>query len=150
MAERLLSEYVSVIAAIDPSNNATSLGSDVWDMENFEKVMAVVSAGAFGTAGTVDAKFLESATSNGTYTTHVASKSITQLTEAGSDDNKQAIINMNAAEVAATTMRWAKLKLTCGGTTNYISAIVLGWPRRTLAFTTIAAHDVSSVDEIVG
>jgi len=149
MAERLLSEFVSVIGAIDPSNSATSQGSDVWDMENFEKVMAIVQAGAFGTAGTIDAKFVQSATSNGTYTTHVASKSITQLTEAGSDDNKQAIINLNAAEVAAVTMRWAKLKVTCGGTTNYVNAVVLGAPRRTLAFTSIAAKDLSSVDEIV-
>ena len=149
MAERLLSEYLSVIGVIDPANNATSLGSDVFDFKNFEKVMAIISVGAFGTAGTVDAKFLQSATSNGTYTTYVATKSITQLTEAGSDDNKQAIINLNAAEVAAATMRWGKLKVTCGGTTNYIHAVVLGVPRRTEAFTTIAANDLSSVDEIV-
>lgn len=147
MAERLLSEQLSIIATIDPQSSSTTLKSDVWDMENFEKVMAIVAVGAFGTSGTLNAKFEASATSNGTFTT-VAGKKITALTEAGSDGNKQAIINLSAPEVAASTHRWARVFVT-SAQANLYSVIVLGQPRRTEAFTTIAAKDLSSVDEIV-
>lgn len=146
MAERLLSEVVSVIAAFDPSSSATTVATDAFDMKKWEKVMGILLVGAFATSGTLDAKFVESATSNGTFTTHVASKSITQLTDA--DLNKQVIVNLSAAEVQAVTMRWAKLKMT-NSSTQKLAAVVIGVGHYTEAFTTIAYSDLSSVDEIV-
>lgn len=149
MAESLMSEHIQLIAAIDPQKSATSLGSDVVDMKKWRRIMGVIMVGAFATAGTLDAKFLQSATSNGSYTTYVASKSITQLTEAGTDLNKQAIVNLSAAEVAAVTMRWAKLKVT-NSSTQYCAALIFGERSRYKEpWTTISYSDVSSVDEIV-
>jgi len=148
MAENLLSERLSLIATIDPQASSTTLKSDVFDMEHFEKVLAIVSVGAFGTSGTLDAKFEASATSNGTFTT-VSGKTITQLTEPGSDGNKQVLINLSAAEVAASTARWGRVFVTNAKGSNTYSVVVLGQPRRTEAFTTIARKDLSTVDEIV-
>lgn len=150
MAEHLLSERLSIIATIDPQASSTTLKTDVFDFENFEKVMAIVAVGAFGTSGTLDATFQFSATSNGSFSSHGSGKKITQLTEPGSDDNKQAIINVNAAEVNGTTCRWGRVLATNAKGSNSFAVIVLGQPRRTVAFTTVAAKDLSSVDEIVG
>jgi len=149
MAERKLSEYVSVIATIDPDEYTTaSYQSDVWDMQNFTQVMAVIMGGSFGTAGTLDAKFQFAPTSNGTYTT-VPGIAITQLTEAATSSDRQAVMNVSAGEVGASTNRWGRVNLDVGVETTDCAVIVLGKPVRTEAFTTIAAHDLSTVSEIV-
>ena len=149
MAYRKLSEYISVIGTIDPDANTTaSYQTDVFDFKNFEQVVAVVMAGAFGTAGTLDAQFQFAPTSNGTYTT-VPAIAMTQLTEAGSDDDKQVVMVCTAEQVAATTNRWGRVNLDVGVETTDCAVIVLGKPRLTLAFTSIAAHDLSTVDEII-
>lgn len=150
MAEFLMSERLPIVAAIDPSNSATTQFSDAVDMKKYRRIMAIVQVGAFGTAGTADAEFEGGATSTGAWSTVFASKAITQLTEAGSDDNKQVVLNLSDAEVAATTKRWVRLKMTMGGTTNYCNAVILGWKGKyTEAYTSISYGDLSSVDEIV-
>lgn len=150
MAERLASEEYSIIATIDPDEYAAStIATDVWNMKNFSKVMAIIMRGATTTSSTLDAKLKFAATSNGSYTTLSSGKYITQMTGVAADGDLQAIINLSAAEAAATTCEWVKLHMTIGTTKNDAAAIVLGKPVRTLAFTTIAANDLSTVDEIV-
>jgi hypothetical protein len=147
--EALMSEYLHVIATIDPGDQNTTVFSDAWDMQKYRQVMAVIMVGAFATGGTYDAHLQQAASSSGAWSTLVSSKAITQLTEVGSDDNKQVIINLNAAEVAATTKRWARLSLTAS-TTQPAAAVVIGTHSRFKEpWTTISYGDLASVDEIL-
>lgn len=146
MPESLLSERLSVLATLDPDFNHTSLATDAWDMAKVDRVMAIIMVGAATTNATVDGVIQFSATSNGTFTSGVSGKSITQLTDA--DGDKQVIINLSAAEAASTTKRWANLKVTAS-TTGYSAAIVLGETKLREPWTTIAYGDLASVDEIL-
>ena len=151
MAERLGSEEWSIIATIDPDQYATNtatLVSDVWDWKNFSKVMAIIQVGDFGTSASLAGK-LQVGVSSATFSTIGTGKKITALTEAGSDDDKQVIINCNAAEAGSTGGRYGRLFLGLTKTTSFLSAIVLGKPVRNEAYTSISAKDLSSVDEIV-
>lgn len=148
----LPSELSHIIAAIDPdaytTGDATSgiLTSDVWDMQNFRSVMAVVAIGDFGTSAALAVLLQESSSSDGTFTS-ISGKAITALTEAGSDGNKQVIINLFDAEM---TYRWARVQSTLTvGALDY-GVLVFGFdPRYQDAVTTTAYGDLSSVDEIV-
>jgi hypothetical protein len=150
MAERKPSEYLPIIATVDPQVATTqTLNSDAFDMQKYRAVMAIVQAGTFVTAGTIDATMSAGATSTGAWTT-ITGTGITQLTEVGSDDNKQVVINLTQADVSSTAKRWARLNLTIGGSSGPGSAVVLGIRGRFAeAFTTISYGDLSSVDEIV-
>ena len=146
----MASEEYSIIGVYDPAKiTSSTVKTDAFNMSKYSKVMAIILEGAFSTGGTLDAKIKFSATSNGTFTTGVTGKYITQITEAGTSSNKQAIINLNAAEACSTTKKWALVHMTAGGGSQSICAIVLGKPVRTEAFTTIAANDLASVVEIV-
>jgi hypothetical protein len=90
----------------------------------------------------------ESATSGGTYT-QISGKSITQLTEASTDDNKQAVINLKAEEMGSG-MRYVKVSLRVAAAASDAGTITLaGRPRYTTASTTTTYGDLASVDEIV-
>ena len=58
-------------------------------------------------------------------------------------------MNVSAGQVGASTNRWGRVNLDVGVETTDCAVIVLGKPVRTEAFTTIAAHDLSTVSEIV-
>lgn len=147
MTEKLWSEHNHIIGTIDPDFNNSTLASDVWSMDRYRQVAVIVMTGAATTSATVDAKIQFSATSNGTYTTGVSGKTITQLTD--TDGDKQVIINLSAAEAASTTKKWARVLMT-NSTTNYNAAIVIGTASRWKEpWTTISYGDLSSVDEIL-
>lgn len=149
MAERLLSEKVSVIATIDPDDYAVSTQkSDVWNMKNFSKVMAIGMRGAPGTNASTQIKLKLSATSNGTFSTLISGKISTARTSSGHDDY-QDIINLSAAEAAATTCEWCLVHLTVATSKSDYAVVVLGEPVRTEAYTTIAANDLSTVGDII-
>lgn len=146
-ASAYLSEKVAVGAAIDPqlvdNNNVTS---DYIDMSKFERVMFVVQVGATDT--TVDAAIMAATDSGGTSAAAVSGKAITQL--GATDDNKQAILEINAAEVAA--LSGSKTHVACkitvgdGSTGAYVSCIGLAAEPR---FHPASDNDVASVAEIV-
>ena len=147
MSEKLWSEHNHLIATIDPAFNNSTLASDAWDMSKYRQVAAILMTGAATTSATVDAKIQFSATSNGTFTTGVSGKTITQLTDA--DGDKQVIINLSAAEAASTAKKWARVLVT-NSTTNYNALVVFGTHSRFKEpWTTISYGDLSSVDEIL-
>ena len=151
MAEGLMSEFLSVVAMYDPFDGAgTTVVSDAWDMQKHRQVMAIIATGTIQAAGTLDARFEESATSNGTFTT-LNGKAMTQFTTA--DAAKQVIMNLSSKELAATTItgaRWARLHITAAAATVAFAAVVLGHRHRFhVPFTTVAYGDLASVDEIV-
>ena len=90
----LASEGVAVGAVIDPDVlTATAFTSTWMSMEVFENAMAIVMAGTLGSSATLDAKLLQATDASGTGSKDITGKAITQLTQAGTDSDKQAIIN---------------------------------------------------------
>ncbi len=120
----LPSELIDVVAAIDPdaySNAAVSSGYA--DLSDYEALLAVEMAGDMVSNSTLDLK-LQSATA-ATGGSDITGKAITQLTKAGSDDNKQALINLRRSEVTEGH-RYVKMVRTLGTAGADEGAILLG------------------------
>lgn len=144
----LASEQVAIVGVIDPdAYTQATYTTDYIDMSKWESVMAVVMAGDLGSSATIDAKIIEYTTDGGAGTHDITGKAITQLTQAGTDSNKQAIINVRREDLDIDGgYRYVKLSVTVGTATSDMGAIVLGVvPRRAPA----SDNDLSSVDEIV-
>lgn len=92
------SELISVVAAVDPdAYTANAYSSGYVDMSDYEQVMAIALCGTMASNGKLDLKFQSNTAASGG--TDVTGKAITQLTQAGSDDDKQAIINLRRSEL---------------------------------------------------
>ncbi len=141
----LPSEQAAVVGVIDPDAYAaaTYLSAAI-DMSKFESIQAIVAVGDFVATATLDAKLTSSATSGGSYT-DVAGKAIAQMTAAGTDDNKQAVINCRASELPAGH-RFVKLSVTLGTAGADLGAVVLG---HNPGHAPASDNDLASVDEIV-
>ena len=145
---KLLSEYLAVVATVDPDAYATGTQlTDAIDMEDHEQVMFIVQLGTMASSATIDFYVMECATSGGTYT-RLSGKSITQLTEAGTDSDKQAIVNVKASELG-TGMRYLKGSLRIGTDAVDSGVIALATSRFSHAVTSTSFGDLASVDEIV-
>lgn len=136
-----LYERAIVVAAIDPDSVTTgTVSSDEVDMLNFRDLMVIVQSGDMESGATLDGTLLTGA-ATGTVTT--ALKTMTQLTAAGSDSDKQVILYARGVDFAAGH-RYAKLNLVVTGTTE-LSAVILGWPAR---YASQTLPDLASVDEV--
>ncbi|MFA6271019.1 MAG: hypothetical protein WC657_07495 [Candidatus Paceibacterota bacterium] len=153
MAEHLMSDRLAVVSVIDPADRAsgTTLG-DMIDMSVHQEIMFVVMVGNIQKPNTIDFKVTECATTGGTYVP-ISGKSITQLTQAGTDHNKQAIINVKSDDLT-DGYRYVKGRLYVAGVTgtgnNGQCVLTLAGKSRysTAAYTTVYG-DLASVDEIV-
>lgn len=148
MAEKLFSEEWVIVATVDPDAYGTGTQlSDAIDMSVHNQVAFIVEAGALGSSATLDFYVMECATSGGTYT-RLSGKNITQLTQAGTDSDKQAIVNVRADELTSG-YRYLKGSLRIGTASSDASMLALGRPIYTHAVTSTAYGDLASVDEIV-
>lgn len=94
----LPSEYIVPAAAIDPdAYSAAAVSSGYVDMSLYEHVLAVAMVGDFVSTGKYDLALYEAAAASGG--SAITGKAITQLTQAGSDSNKQALINLRRGEL---------------------------------------------------
>lgn len=144
----LASEQVAVVGVIDPDAYTAATYTSGWvAMKDFESIMAVVMVGTLGSSATIDAKLEQATTSGGAGAKDITSKAITQLTQAGTDDDKQAIINCRREELDLDNdFDYVRLSLTVGTATSDCGGFVLGVvPRRGPA----QDNDLSTVDEIV-
>jgi len=138
------SEEWGVVATVDPDVlTATTHDSDEIDMSKFEQVTCIAMAGTLGSSATFDCK-LQSATTSGGSFADITGKSITQLTEAGTDDDKQAIINLRGDELTEGH-RYVKAVVTVGTATSDGACIILGKGKSGPS----SDNDLASVDEIV-
>ncbi len=114
--------------AIDPDAYAAGAVSSGWvSMADFGAIQAVVMAGTLGASATLDAKLEQATDGSGTGVKDVTGKAITQLTKAGSDDDKQAIINCYAEDLDVNnSFTHVRLTLTVGTATSDAGALVLG------------------------
>lgn len=142
------SEMVAVVATIDPdANTAATYVSDYVSMVDFKQVLAVVMVGDLGTSATVDAKLRQAKDASGTSVKDITGKVITQFTQAGTDSDKQALINVRADELdVAGGFTHVALSMTVGTATSDSGAILLGLNP---SFGPASDYDLASVDEIV-
>lgn len=143
-----MGERVAVVGNIDPDAYGVGAVSSPWiPAKDFEQFLAIVQAGDLGTSATLDAKLEQAQDSSGTGVKDITGKAITQLTQAGTDSNKQAIISLKADELdAANLFDHFRVTVTVGTATSDAAAIVVAdSPRR----TPISAFDSTTVDEIV-
>ena len=144
----LMSEKLPVVAALDPvSQAAGTVVTGYADMGKTKQVMFVLSVGAMGAGGTVDAKIRQATDSAGTGVKDVTGKAITQLTQAGGDGNKQVVIGVRADELdVAGGFNHVALSITVATAASLISAIGIGGEPR---YAPVDGIDLTSVDEIV-
>lgn len=147
-ANALPSGAVAVLGTVDPDAlTAAAHTSDYVDAGKFESLMAVVMAGTLGSSATFDAKLVQATDSSGTGSKDITGKSITQLTQAGSDSDKQAIINCRAEELDLDNdFRYVAVTVTVATATSDGAAVLLGLNPRYLP---ASDNDLSTVDEIV-
>lgn len=143
-ANILLSDRVRVAGAIDPDAYTAAAYSTGWiSMVDYGSLIAIVMAGTLGSSATLDGKIEEAADSSGTDAQDLTGKAITQLTQAGTDSDKQALINVRSDELSAGFTH-VRLTMTVGTATSDAGALVLGGDARYEPAT-----DATTVDEIV-
>ena len=108
--------------------------------------MGIVFAGTLGTSATVDAKFEQATDASGTGAKDVTGSAITQLTEAGTDSDKQAVINLSQESLdIANSFTHVRLSVTVAVATSDIGAVVLGLSP---SYGPASDTDATTVDEI--
>lgn len=148
MTTSRLSERLAVLATIDPqSATAGDYDSDAVDMRLFRRALFALLVGTISTSGTVDAK-LQGSVDGSTGWTDISGKSITQLTQAGTDSNKQVLLEITDAELANANddFRYVRLRVTTAVAASLIAAVALGGDTR---YAPASDNDLASVDEIV-
>lgn len=144
----LPSERAGLVGAIDPDAYGTGTETTGWiDAKDFFTFLALVSVGTLGSSATVDAKLEQAKDSSGTDAKDISGKSITQLTQAGTDSDKQALINLRQEELDVQNgFTHFRLSITVGTAASDAAGFVFGMDPR---LGTAADNDASSVDEIV-
>ena len=140
-----LSQGLSVVATIDPdANTADTYSSDVVDMCYHRRVAFIVMVGTMASTSVLDCK-LQSSPNNSDWT-DISGKAITQFTEAGTDSDKQAIIEISAEELRALGARYVKAVMTVGTAASDSALVAIAGYSR---FSPASEYDLASVDEIV-
>ena len=144
----LPSERVAVGGVIDPeAQGAATVTSDWLDMTNFQTGLAIVLVGEMAATSTVDAKIEQATDGSGTGAKDLSGSSITQLTAAGSDDDKQVLVQFRSQDLDITNdFTHARLSVTVGTAASDLAGVVLGMDARTAP---ASDNDLASVDEIV-
>jgi hypothetical protein len=146
MAQTLGSERISIVSVIDPDDQAAGTVTGDWvKADDFLQYMALLNVGVMTTSGTL--VFSVQQATDGTGTAAKAVKTATTLTEAGSDDDKQVIINIDPDELdLAGGFLWIAPRIVTAVDASLCSATLLGLDP---VFGYDAAKDLASVDEIV-
>jgi hypothetical protein len=143
-------DQCALLAVIDPdAYNAAEYASNYVSVVNFRRLMAVCSVGDMQSTSTVDFQ-VKQATATGASpadATTISGASITQFTKAGSDDNKQAIINLDVTALdIANGFDCAAIVMTVGTAASDAAAYLFGFDP---IYGTASDSDIATVDEIV-
>ncbi len=136
-------EKFAVVGVVDPDAlTVATHNSDAVDMSLFESVSVILSVGTLGASATVDMD-VKSGPTSGSFPNTV--KSITQLTQAGSDDDKQVVVNVRGEDLTIAD-RFIRAEVVVGTATSDGAVVILGHNPR---FAPASDNDLASVDEIV-
>lgn len=141
------SAVAPIIKVLDPVSQGAGTVTTGWvSMADSDAVLAILQVGAMSASSTVDAKLQQATDSSGTGAKDITGKAITQLTQAGTDSNKQVEINCWSHELdVAGGFNHVRLSVTVAAAASLISALVLSFYGR---YETVT--DSTTVDEIVG
>ena len=141
------SQRAGIVGVIDPQS-ASSAKSTGWiDASQFHNFLAIIMVGALGASGTVDAKLEQATDNSGTGAKDVTDKAITQLTKAGSDDNKQVEIDLKQEDLDFDNdFQFFRLTITPATAASLIAGSVQGFDPR---YGAASDNDAATVDEIV-
>lgn len=140
----LPSDRARIAGVIDPDAYAAGTYTTGWvSMADYNSILAIVAVGTMASTSTVDAKIEEAKDSSGTDAQDLTGKAITQLTEAGTDSDKQALINVRSEELT-DLFTHVRLSMTVATAASDAGGLVLGFDARYEPET-----DATSVDEIV-
>lgn len=144
-----INERLALIGTIDPdAYSADTYNSDEINMADFKRVVFILSVGDLGSSATVDFEINGGASSNpGSLATLVTGKDATQLTQAGSDSDKQVIIEVSAEEAAAQGLQYLEAEVIVGTAACDLGLIVLGEPAH---YSDTAGLDLATVAEVIG
>jgi len=143
-----LSEQLALCATIDPdAYAAATIVTDEIDMAKFSRVLFIILAGTPGTAATLTCTLKGGASSNaGSHSTTVTGKVTTALTQAGTDADKQVLLEVTAEEVAAQSLRYIELSCVLAVEAWDFGVVALGVPAD---YSNATSLDLATVDEIV-
>lgn len=142
------SEMLGVVGNIDPDAYAAGTYTTGWiSAKLFLAFMAIVQVGDMVATSTVNAKLEQASDGAGTGAKDIANKAITALTQAGTDDNKQAVINLRPEELDVDNgFTHFRLSMTVAAAASDAAGMVLGYaPARGPA----TGADATTVDEVV-
>jgi hypothetical protein len=146
----LPTERMALLAVIDPdaySNGAQTSG--YFALKDFTRFAALILAGDIVSTGTVDAKLTVYTDGSGGGALDVPGATMTQMTQAGTDSNKQAWINFNPDLVAGNTAyTHGRLTVTLGTAGADMAAMVFGFDPRYAPATDSDATTVDSVTSV--
>lgn len=143
-----LYERLAVVAAIDPDNYGTGTqGTDVIDLANVRRVLFIVMAGDLGSSASLAFEVRGDTAANGPFATKITGKEITPLTQAGTDSDKQVIVEVSSEEVRLQGFRFIRGVATLTAATSDYGVVALGGDTQ---FQPASEYDLASVDEIVG
>lgn len=142
-------ERMAVVSTIDPDAYGTGAQTgDVIDMAIWRRVLFIVMAGTLGSSATLDFVVNGDTASNGSFSTQITGKAITQLTQAGTDDDKQVLLEVTAEEVVAQGLRYIRSTATLAAATSDYGVIALAEPAH--GTIDLVSNDLATVDEKVG
>lgn len=141
----LASNQATLIGVIDPDAYAAGTEVTPWlSLADFGAIQAVVSVGDMQATSTVDAKLEQATDSSGTGAKDITGKSATQFV-AGTDDNKQSIINCRSEELdVANGFDYVRLSVTTATAASDSGGFVIGHNARYQP-----EADAASVKEVV-
>lgn len=147
MSERL-SEQLALVAAIDPdANTAAAYTSDWVNMEYFSRAIGILLAGTLGSSATLDFKFQQATDGSGTGAKNITGKAATQLTDGGSDSDKQVIIEIEDVDLDVSGgFTHVAVVMTVATATSDCGALILAGGA---SYHPASDNDLASVDEIV-
>jgi hypothetical protein len=142
----LPSESVAVVGCIDPDAYGTGdYQTGYVSLALFRRFQAIVMAGTLGSSATLDAKIIAYTDAAGNGAADVTGAAITQLTQAGTDSDKQAIINLDTQTLAGSGKTHIRLQMTVGTATSDAGALLLGFDP---LYRPASDNDSTAVDSI--
>lgn len=96
----LASEKIAILDTIDPASRGAGTVTTGWiAASDFAQFLVELWVGAMTATGTLDMKLEQATSSGGAGAKDITGKAITQLTAAGTDSNKQVLVNLQRHEL---------------------------------------------------
>lgn len=139
-------ERCALIGTIDPDAYSTGEElTDAIDMQDFDRVLFIVMAGTLASTAELDFAVVASETSGGSYAA-LDNAAITTLTQAGTDSDKQALVEVKAIDVLTAGKRFIKGSMTLTTAGGDAAVVALGFDPH---YGPASMYDLASVDEVV-